>query len=565
MANNGTLTTGSITIPDTGGRNKYLQLTWTAAQSIENNTSTISWTLTTSGTYPYWVYYSKTRVVIDGQTVYWREAKTQQEAGTIANGTITLAHNSVGERSFTASISAGIYDHATNATATGTFTLNPIPRASSVTASGLEFGVAGSLEIHRASADFTDGIHYHIGDVWGSIVADEAPTSATTISWTPPASLMEQIPAATSATVQIIAHTFNGATMIAERVSEVTVSVPTSIVPVVSASSITLTNTDTTFGSYAQSISAVRVQTTASGQYGATIAAYTVTFEGSTYSGADVTTNIISGSGTLPVKVKVSDSRGRSTTVTKNITVQAYSTPRMEFSAHRCDSGGTADDMGAYVDIWIHGTASAVTNNVVTLSLQKRQAGTSAWTSVDISSYITVTSNTDKTVNNAVIAADDTKSWEYQATVTDLLNGVTQTVAISVGYATIDFFKGGRGVAFGTTASGVGFTCAMDANFTGDMILSGLRIRAGSKLFQPSASTDAQLFTFSELNTLFGTNDCTNENTVVYASNGDIAADAQGGNKVITGTYNTTTGVYMRSAVAFSGSTIRVNYIAIHF
>ena len=35
-----------------------------------------------------------------------------------------------------------------------------------------------------ASADFTDGIHYHIGDVWGSIVADEAPTSATTISWT---------------------------------------------------------------------------------------------------------------------------------------------------------------------------------------------------------------------------------------------------------------------------------------------------------------------------------------------------------------------------------------------
>ena len=97
MANNGTLTTRTITIPDTGGKNKYLQLTWTASQSVENNTSTISWTLSTSGTYPYWVYYSKTKVVIDGVTVYWREAKTAQEAGTIATGTVTLTHDSQGD------------------------------------------------------------------------------------------------------------------------------------------------------------------------------------------------------------------------------------------------------------------------------------------------------------------------------------------------------------------------------------------------------------------------------------------------------------------------------------
>lgn len=558
MALSGSITSRTITIPDTGGKNKYLQLTWTATQSVENNTSTISWTLSTSGTYPYWVYYSKTKVVIDGVTVYWREAKTAQDAGTIATGTVTLTHDSQGDRSFSASISAGIFDHAVNATASGTWTLNNIPRASTVTAAGMKFGESGTLNITRADPSFKDGVHWAFGSQIGSIVADEAPTSADTVTWTPPASLMNEIPNATSGEVQIIVHTFNGSgTLIASRTSLITVEVPSSVVP---TATVSRSNTVNTFGVYTQGISKCRVQTTATGAYGSTITAITTTVEGVSYSGADITTNLLTGSGSVAVATVVRDSRGRTATVSANISVSAYSTPAIEFSVHRCDAGGNADEMGSYALVWIHATCTAIGSgskaNEVTPTLKMRQVGQSTWTDVSVTTTGTAA---DKEVN-MIIGAADTYSWEFMATSADKVSSISSTVTISVGYATIDFLKGGRGIAFGTTARTAGFVCAMDAEFTGDVILTGLRIRAGTKSPVALSGTEHQLFTYAELNTLFGTNDCGNENVVVLAQNGDYAVAV-----IVDGTMNTSSGVSIHTTASFSNVNIRVNYIAIHF
>lgn len=558
MANNGTLTTRSITIPDTGGKNKYLQLTWTATQSVENNTSTISWTLSTSGTYPYWVYYSKTKVVIDGATVYWREAKTAQEAGTIATGTVTLTHDSQGDRSFSASISAGIYDHAVNASASDTWTLNNIPRASTVTAAGMKFGAPGTLNITRADPSFKDGVHWAFGSQIGSIVADEDPTSDATVTWTPPASLMNEIPSATSGEVQIIVHTFNSSgTLIASRTSLITVTVPDEVVP---TATVTRTNTVATFGVYTQGISKCRVQTTAAGAYGSTITSITTTCEGVSYSGSDITTNLLTGSGSVAVTTVVKDSRGRTATVSGSITVYAYSTPAIELTVHRCDAGGTADEMGSYASVWIHATGTAIGSgskaNAVTPSLKMRQVGTEAWTDVSVTPTGTAV---DKEVS-MIIGAADTYSWEFMATSADKVSSISSTVTISVGYATIDFLKGGRGIAFGTTALTAGFKCAMDADFTGDTVIGGIRIRAGTKSPVALSGTEHPLFTYAELNTLFGVNDCGNENVVVLAQNGDYAVAV-----VVDGTMNTSTGVSIHTTAAFTNVNIRVNYIAIHF
>ena len=556
--NNGTLTTRTITIPDTGGKNKYLQLTWSASQSVENNTSTISWTLSTSGTYPYWVYYSKTKVVIDGVTVYWREAKTAQEAGTIATGTVTLTHDSQGDRSFSVSISAGIYDHAVNATASGTWTLNNIPRASTVTAAGMKFGESGTLNITRADPSFKDGVHWAFGSQIGSIVADEDPTSDATVTWTPPASLMNEIPSATSGEVQIIVHTFNSSgTLIASRTSLITVTVPDEVVP---TATVTRSNTVATFGVYTQGISKCRAQTTAAGAYGSTITAITTTCEGVSYSGSDITTNLLTGSGSVAVTTVVKDSRGRTATVSGSITVYAYSTPAIELTVHRCDAGGTADEMGSYASVWIHATGTAIGSgskaNAVTPSLKMRQVGTEAWTDVSVTPTGTAV---DKEVS-MIIGAADTYSWEFMATSADKVSSISSTVTISVGYATIDFLKGGRGIAFGTTALTAGFVCAMDADFTGDTVIGGLRIRAGTKSPVALSGTEHALFTYAELNTLFGVNDCGNENVVVLAQNGDYAVAV-----IVDGTMNTSSGVSIHTTAAFSNVNIRVNYIAIHF
>lgn len=556
MALSGSITTNTINVPDAGTR--YMTLTWTATQSVENNTSTISWTLSTSGTYPYWVYYSKTKVVIDGVTVYWREAKTQQPTGTIATGTVTLTHNNVGDRSFSASISAGIYEHAVNATASGTWTLNNIPRASTVTAAGMKFGESGTLNITRADPSFKDGVHWAFGSQIGSIVADEDPTSDATVTWTPPASLMNEIPNATSGEVQIIVHTFNSSgTLIASRTSLITVTVPDEVVP---TATVTRTNTVATFEVYTQGISKCRVQTTAAGAYGSTITSITTMCEGASYSGSDITTNLLTGSGSVAVTTVVKDSRGRTATVSGSITVYAYSTPAIELTVHRCDAGGTADEMGSYASVWIHAAGTAIGSgskaNEVTPSLKMRQVGTDPWTDVSVTPTGTAV---DKEVS-MIIGAADTYSWEFMATSADKVSSISSTVTISVGYATVDFLKGGRGIAFGTTANTEGFKCAMNAEFTGDTVIGGLRIRAGTKAPVALSGTEHPLFTYAELNTLFGTNDCDNENVVVFAQNGDNAVVV-----VVDGTMNTSSGVSIHTTESFSNVNIRVNYIAIHF
>lgn len=470
MALSGTITSNNVTIPGENGKYKYLQLSWTATQSIANNTSTISWTLSTDGTYPYWVIYSKTKVVIDGTTVYWREASTQQSAGTIATGTVTLTHNSVGDRSFSASISAGIYEHAVNASATGTWALNNIPRASSVSGTSLEFGQAGTLNVSRASSSFNDVLTYQLGTYTGSIGSVAAGSLSPTISWTPPVAMMNAVPNATTAAVSIICKTYNGSTLIATKTSTVNVAVPSSVVP---AASVVRSNTVNTFGVYTQNISKCRVQTTATGAYGSTIAAITTTIEGVSYTGADIISNVLAGSGSVTVKTVVKDSRGRSVTETGTITVSAYSTPAIEFSVHRCDSGGTADEMGAYANVWIHATGTSIGSgadaNVITPTLKMRKVGVSAWTDVDVTGDTTVNSDVDKEVS-IIVSADDAYSWEFLAESADKATSITQTVTISVGYATIDFYKGGKGIAFGTTAKQTGFECAMDVDMTGDAV-----------------------------------------------------------------------------------------------
>ena len=587
MALSGSVTSANGYTDQYGTRR--LTFSWTATQSIANNTSTISWTLSTSGGYPYWIYYSKTKVVVDGATVYYVEGKQQISPGTIATGTVTLTHNSVGERSFSASVQAGIYEHAVNCTASGTWTLDTIPRASTVTGSSLVFGTQGTLNISRASANFADTITYALGTYTGTIatLANNSSTSQS-VNWTPPLNMMNAIPNATSAAVQITCKTYadnTGATLIATKTSTVTVSIPSdsSMNPTLA---ISYTNTDDTFGVLAQGLSAIHATLTGTGKYSATIASYTTTLEGASYTGADVTTNVINGSGTVNIKYRVTDSRGRYYETTVPLTVTAYSTPTIEFSVHRCLQDGTADDMGAYAKVWIKGNGTEIGSgakaNAVTPTLQMRQAGQNppaAWTDVDVAHDTTYSQNNTICETDIVIAADDTKSWEFRAMITDKASASSQpSILISVGYATIDFLKGGRGVSFGTTALSPGFKCAMDTEFSGDVYLgatnlatalaslggldfTSVKIRVGTQTILASVGNQQKIFTYAELDTLFDTTNTGQTNCLVLAANGHWEAHAA----VINGTINKTDGVYMYSASGFLGANFRFNYIAIRF
>ena len=122
---------GSLNTTAYSGR--YLVLSWTATQSIANNTSTISWTLKGAGGSGYYKA-GNFKVVIAGETVYSSSARIELYSGTVvASGSKVIAHNTDGSKSFSASAEAGIYTVAVNCSGSGSFTLDNIPRAATIT------------------------------------------------------------------------------------------------------------------------------------------------------------------------------------------------------------------------------------------------------------------------------------------------------------------------------------------------------------------------------------------------------------------------------------------------
>lgn len=124
---------GSFNTTAYGGR--YLTLSWTATQSIANNTSTISWSLRGSGGGTTGYYEAGNfKVIIAGETVYSSSGRIKLYNGTlVASGTKTIAHNTDGSKSFSASAEAGIYYVAVNCSGSGSWALNSIPRAATIT------------------------------------------------------------------------------------------------------------------------------------------------------------------------------------------------------------------------------------------------------------------------------------------------------------------------------------------------------------------------------------------------------------------------------------------------
>lgn len=131
MALSGSLTTGYWTADD--GRTRGYTLSWTATQSIEYNQSTISWVLSTAGSYPYQVAERTLVVTLAGNTLVNKSNRVMRGAGNVASGSFVVNHDSNGNFSFSGSIQAAVFVSSINCSASGNFSLNTIPRQANIT------------------------------------------------------------------------------------------------------------------------------------------------------------------------------------------------------------------------------------------------------------------------------------------------------------------------------------------------------------------------------------------------------------------------------------------------
>lgn len=439
---------GSITTNESHGRS--VKLSWSlSSQSVENNQSTLSWSITGAGSASGWVMTGGFKAIINGTAVYSTSTDTRIQLynGTsVASGTTKITHNADGTKSFSLSIEAGVYTYAVSVTASGTHTLDTIPRASTVSATNTNLNSASTITITRASSSFTHTLTYSFGSTTGTIVSK---TTSTSVSWTPALTLANQIPNAVSGTCTITCDTYNGSTKIGSKTCTLTLTVPASVKPTMT--SVTATRVDgdvpAAWAIYVQNKSKATVKINgAAGAYGSTISSYSISGGGYSSTASSFTTGFLTTSGTITFTAKVTDSRGRvSDAATVSISVVAYSAPSFtSYLSQRATSAGTVNDDGTYIRGLIsYSYASCSSKNTVTRATYYKKSSSSSWTNANKS----FSSGTAFTFGGGAISTES--SYDVKYTITDAFTTVTIIDMVSTASVLMDFKAGGKGIAIG--------------------------------------------------------------------------------------------------------------------
>lgn len=325
------------------------------------------------------------------------------------------------------------------------------PETSVMTDVSGTIGSSISLSWTRFDSTYTHKLTYKFGDAEGTIGTD----LGTSKTWTPPMSLCSQLPNSVSGTGTITLETFDGDTSLGSNTYVLTLAVPTSIVPTVSVS--TAEGTASGFGVYATNLSTLKATMSTAGSYGSTVQTAVLTYDDVQYSAAVsdnaavITTNTLLYSGSRAYNVTVTDSRGRTNTVTGTITVYEWS-----------------DAVAQAIDIDVYGTQVTIdvpyriseVNNLNTKKVTLSRTRVSDGTTTVVVNKATLSTYTGTWHIVETVSDVDTESYEYTVTIEDTKG--SSSLKLSTGIVCISQYAGGKGVTFFGEATDTGFHIKVD-------------------------------------------------------------------------------------------------------
>lgn len=427
---------------------------------VANNQSDVKCTVTLSATGNYHISSSASKdimLTING-TKYTGTCTVGISAGgskTLMTKTLSnINHGSDGSKSVSISCTLGIAvtlggSYISSVSTSGTATLTKIVRASSLSASNGTIGTEQTLAVTRQSSSFTHTISYSCGDTSGTIVSK---SSSTRIAWTPPLSLAQQNTTGTSVSVKITITTYNGDSKVGSSATKtINCSIPSSVKPTVSISVSDPNGYASTYGGYVKGKSKIKVAITASGSQGSTIKSYSTSANGKTYTGSSVTTEVVASSGTITIKTTATDSRGRATSVSKNITAIAYSNPKISsLKAYRSDSSGTANSSEKYLTVQFTAAITSLNSkNSAAYTLKYKKNSESSYTSVTLSSY---SGDYNPSSAKYTFSADISSSYDIVLTAKDAFTSVSKSISGASTSKLFSILAGLNGWAFGKVA-----------------------------------------------------------------------------------------------------------------
>lgn len=374
----------------------------------------------------------------------------------------TIYHNADGTAHVTGNVSVVTGVSSGTVYASTSWSPPTIPRASKLTFDTVTPTLGGNLVIYtnRASSAFTHTIRYRYN--YGANTGTIATNVGSSYTWKIPMSIANDVTSSTSLRIAIIVDTYNGGTLIGttER-SDVYIQFPSSMVPTIN--SWTLSDTGTTSaifakkGEFTQSLSVLKNVVSASGVYGSTITKYELSYNGgAAKSSTDPTfslspPDVFTNAGTnIPLKLTVTDTRGRTASMTKNITVLSYSPPNLTGSwVKRWDvSKNEESDEATTLRVHIDGSYSDPGGYGIN-GMGAVRVFTKMSTDADFNEYATLTTFPIETNLTGTFPAE--RRGQIKLECSDKINvGVKTSLTIDIDSAkpVMDFKSDGTGVAF---------------------------------------------------------------------------------------------------------------------
>lgn len=394
----------------------------------------------------------------------------------ILNHTIDVPHRADGTGTIKVrtwmdtKISAGVVEK------TSTLTLTPIPRATQPTlyAGTVDMGSTATIYMYRAADEFKHDLYYsHSGGAYQTIATD-----LDTAYYWPVPDLASRIPNATNLAVTIKCNTKLNGVVIGSNTVTLTARVPSSVVPSISSVSVSEATPGIAaqFGAFVKDKTALTVNVAAAGAKGSTIKSYSTTVLGHVYTGAQFTTDIIDASGEVTLSVTVTDSRGRSSKVTRKIQVVDYYRPTTtEFIAYRVDAAGNAKSDGDYLCVaYAYKVAPVGNKNTAGMRIDYKRSTETSWSGTPLLQDA-------RLEGTGIVTFDQVFSSSYQfdirITVTDWFGdafSATYIATLPTARVILDFKANGLGVAFGKTAEIDGLEIAMPPSGE-SMLLMGVK------------------------------------------------------------------------------------------
>ena len=446
---------------------------YTSSQSVTNNNSTVQARLrfAVSSVGSIYVNARTVNITVGGTTKEVTMPAVNSDGGTVhysSYATFTIPHNSDGAKSVAMQATYyvqvtinGTY-RASWSTNSATVTLPDIARATTITSVGnittASTGIA--VNVSRKTSSFTHSMSLYIGSTfiadWTGSTANFTGSKTLALDATHRTRMLNAITTSTSATGKFTVRTYNGSATVGYASKNITISVDGEQVPRLSSANFsTVAETKYNLSGVTKSILAQHAGTLSYSvpwvmATGASVKNRSTTFGGTTRTASSGTFSTASSAASQNIVTKVTDSRGRTNSLTRAITVVPYSLVKLEVVyVGRPRNTNTAKH---YLEVELYLTVHNFNSeNKYRVRIQTKETGTSAWSTAHTVDYSGGTSRVKRTYMPSQIY-DETKSYDVRIILEDELSSATSTGVL--GTANYLMALGKYGVGFGKLPEG---------------------------------------------------------------------------------------------------------------